>query len=49
MLARGLLMMLAATAGGLRRAGPNDCRLQWVRVGVIVTGLVMSALFFSRL
>ena len=46
----GLLMMVAATAGGYwgarwsRRLAPV-----WVRRGVILTGLVMSAVFFSRL
>ena len=45
----GLLMMVAATAGGF--VGAHWSRrlpVQWVRVGVIVTGLVMTALFFAR-
>lgn len=45
----GLLMMLAATAGGYFGARwSKRLPAQWVRVGVIVTGLVMSALFFAR-
>lgn len=45
----GLLMMAAATAGGFFGARwSRRLPAQWVRVGVIVTGLVMSALFFVR-
>lgn len=45
----GLLMMVAATAGGFFGAHwSKRLPAQWVRVGVIVTGLVMSALFFAR-
>lgn len=45
----GLLMMAAASLGGFLGARWSK-RLppQWVRRGVIVTGLVMSALFFVR-
>ena len=45
----GLLMMAAATLGGY--AGARWSRrlpAQWVRLGVIGTGLLMSALFFAR-
>jgi len=46
----GVLMMLAATAGGFFGARwSKRLPAQWVRVGVIGTGLVMSALFFARL
>ena len=46
----GLLMMLAATAGGFFGARwSRRLPAKWVRMGVIVTGLVMSALFFSRI
>ena len=45
----GLLMMVAATAGGFLGARwSKRLPTQWVRVGVIATGLVMSALFFVR-
>lgn len=47
--APGLLMMVAATAGGY--AGARWSRrlpVTWVRTGVILTGLVMSLLFFLR-
>ncbi len=45
----GLLMMLAASAGGYFGARwSKRLPTQWVRVGVILTGLVMSALFFAR-
>ncbi len=47
--APGLLMMVAATLGGF--AGARLARrlpAAWVRGLVIVTGLVMSALFFAR-
>lgn len=47
--APGLLMMAAATAGGF--AGARLARrlpAAWVRGLVIVTGLVMSGLFFAR-
>jgi uncharacterized membrane protein YfcA len=45
----GLLMMAAAAAGGFFGARwSKRLPAQWVRVGVIITGLVMSALFFGR-
>jgi uncharacterized membrane protein YfcA len=45
----GLLMMVAATAGGYIGARwSKRLPVVWVRRGVIVTGLVMSALFFAR-
>ena len=45
----GLVMMLAATAGGFIGARwSKRLPASWVRAGVIVTGLVMSALFFAR-
>lgn len=45
----GLIMMVAATAGGFFGARwSKRLPAQWVRVGVIITGLVMSALFFMR-
>jgi uncharacterized membrane protein YfcA len=45
----GLLMMLAATAGGFLGARwSKRLPVQWVRVGVITTGLVMSVIFFLR-
>lgn len=45
----GLVMMLAATAGGFLGARwSKRLPMQWVRWGVIVVGLVMSALFFAR-
>lgn len=45
----GVLMMLAATAGGFFGARwSKQLPAQWVRLGVIVTGLAMSALFFVR-
>lgn len=46
----GVLMMAAATAGGY--AGAHWARrlpAQWVRAGVVLTGLVMTAVFFARL
>jgi uncharacterized membrane protein YfcA len=46
----GLLMMVAATAGGYFGARwSRRLPAHWVRAGVIATGLVMSALFFARL
>jgi hypothetical protein len=46
----GLLMMLAATAGGFLGARwSKRLPAQWVRVGVIATGVVMSAVFFARI
>lgn len=45
----GLMMMVAATLGGF--FGARWSRLlpvQWIRLGVIGTGLLMSALFFAR-
>lgn len=45
----GLLMMTAATAGGFFGARwSKRLPTQWVRVGVTVTGLVMTVLFFIR-
>jgi uncharacterized membrane protein YfcA len=45
----GVLMMAAATAGGFLGARwSKRLPTQWVRVGVIMTGLVMSGLFFAR-
>lgn len=45
----GVLMMVAATAGGFFGARwSKRLPTQWVRVGVIVTGLVMTVLFFAR-
>ncbi|SER10611.1 sulfite exporter TauE/SafE family protein [Giesbergeria anulus] len=46
---QALLMMLAATAGGY--AGARLARripAQWLRAGIVLTGLVMAALFFAR-
>jgi uncharacterized protein len=46
---QALLMMLAATAGGY--VGARLARripAQWLRAGVVLTGLVMAALFFVR-
>ena len=46
----GVLMMVAATAGGFMGARwAKKLPVQWVRIGVIVTGLVMTAVFFARL
>lgn len=46
----GLVMMLAATAGGFLGARwSKRLPAQWVRVGVIVIGLAMTAVFFARL
>jgi uncharacterized protein len=46
----GLLMMVAATAGGFFGARwSKRLPAAWVRRGVIVTGLAMSAVFFARL
>lgn len=46
----GLVMMVAATAGGFLGARwSKRLPVQWVRWGVIVTGLVMTAVFFVRL
>ncbi|MEZ5705128.1 MAG: sulfite exporter TauE/SafE family protein [Burkholderiaceae bacterium] len=45
----GLLMMVAATAGGFAGARwSKRLPAKWVRAGVIATGLVMSGLFFWR-
>ena len=45
----GLLMMVAATAGGFFGARwSKRLPAAWVRMGVIATGLVMTALFFLR-
>ena len=45
----GVLMMVAATAGGFMGARwAKKLPVQWVRIGVIVTGLVMTAVFFAR-
>lgn len=46
----GLLMMVAATVGGYFGARwSKRLPVAWVRGGVVVTGLVMSAVFFYRL
>lgn len=46
---QGLLMMVAATAGGYIGARlAKRLPVAWVRAGVIATGLVMSAVFFAR-
>ena len=46
----GLLIMVAATAGGFMGARwSKRLPVAWVRGGVIVTGLVMSAVFFYRM
>ena len=46
----GLLMMVAATAGGYFGARwSKRLPVAWVRRSVIMTGLVMSAVFFARL
>ena len=46
----GLVMMVAATAGGFFGARwSKRLPVTWVRVGVVVVGLLMSAVFFSRL
>jgi uncharacterized membrane protein YfcA len=46
----GVLMMVGATAGGFFGARwSKRLPAQWVRMGVIVTGAVMSAVFFARL
>ena len=45
----GMVMMVAATAGGFLGARwSRRLPAQWVRLGVIATGLVMTALFFAR-
>ena len=45
----GVLMMAAATAGGfLGAAWSRRLPVQWVRAGVVLTGVVMSVLFFAR-
>jgi uncharacterized protein len=45
----GLLMMLAATAGGFFGARwSKRWPARWVRWGVVVVGLAMSAVFFAR-
>lgn len=45
----GLMMMVAATLGGFFGARwSRRLPVQWIRLGVIGTGLVMSALFFAR-
>ena len=46
---QGLVMMLAATAGGYFGARwSKRLPAQWVRRGVVLVGLAMSALFFAR-
>jgi uncharacterized protein len=46
---QGLLMMVAATAGGFLGARwSKRLPAQWVRAGVIAIGLLMSAVFFAR-
>jgi uncharacterized membrane protein YfcA len=45
----GLIMMLAATAGGFLGARwSKRLPASWVRAGVVLTGLTMSVLFFNR-
>jgi len=45
----GVLMMVAATVGGFLGARwAKRLPVTWVRIGVIVTGLVMSVVFFAR-
>ena len=45
----GILMMLAATAGGFMGARwARQWPVHWIRAGVIGTGLVMSGAFFAR-
>jgi uncharacterized protein len=45
----GLVMMVAATAGGFLGARwSKRLPAQWVRLGVIATGLLMTAVFFVR-
>jgi uncharacterized membrane protein YfcA len=45
----GLMMMAAATLGGFFGARwSRRLPVQWIRFGVIGTGLLMSALFFAR-
>ena len=45
----GVLMMVAAAIGGFFGARwSKQLPVKWVRMGVIVTGLVMSAVFFAR-
>ena len=45
----GLLMMVAATAGGWFGAQwARRLPASWVRAGVVLTGLAMSAVFFAR-
>ena len=45
----GLIMMVAATLGGFFGARwSRRLPVHWIRLGVIGTGLVMSALFFAR-
>lgn len=45
----GVLMMVAATVGGFLGARwAKQLPVTWVRGGVIVTGLVMSVVFFAR-
>jgi len=45
----GLLMMAAATAGGWFGAQwARRLPARWVRAGVVLTGLAMSAVFFAR-
>ena len=44
-----LLMMLAATAGGYLGARvARRIPAQWLRWGIVATGLVMTAIFFAR-
>uniref|UniRef100_UPI00313BE636 sulfite exporter TauE/SafE family protein n=1 Tax=Hydrogenophaga sp. OTU3427 TaxID=3043856 RepID=UPI00313BE636 len=45
----GLLMMVAATAGGFAGARwSRQLPVRWVRAGVIAIGLAMTAAFFAR-
>lgn len=46
---QALVMMLAATAGGYGGARlARRIPAQWLRGGIVATGLVMAALFFWR-
>lgn len=46
---QGLVMMVAATAGGWFGAQwARKLPAHWVRAGVVLTGLAMSAVFFAR-
>jgi hypothetical protein len=47
--AQALMMMVAATAGRLRRRTRGTAHpAPWLRGSIVVTGLVMAGLFFWR-